>query len=416
MAELRTGTVVDKAIVSATLMRFRLAPAAGARFPDYEAGQYIALRRDDCKLTRRAGVGSDGKPICEPEYDPWGRQTVGPVTQPYSIASAPADTAEHGWLEFLVAIEHGVHGLSGRLSEVLFGTGGETGGEVRYHDRIAGGFTLSARAGDAASVLMVGTGTGVAPFVSMIRELRARDGGGDTRRYTLIHTARTEAELAYDAELFEIEAAGRFDFLYLPTVSRPPQGVDPSRAAGRDPRIGLGRPATWSATSMAWPPQRKRSRPARSATSRKWRPSWPSSGWFVPRFPPMWTRPSSAPGSPRATRFCSPAAIPPRSPTSRRPRNAVRCGSNGTRGERPGASYQPVAKLRGAPKPAGGGAETARIGQISAISTAARHVLGPSTARPDAAPLLPRPATLTARDGSPPIRGVATAFRPAGAA
>jgi ferredoxin-NADP reductase len=226
---------VHKAIVSATLMRFRLAPAAGARFPDYEAGQYITLRRDDCKLTRKTGVGPDGKPTCEPEYDPWGRQTVGPVTQPYSIASAPADTAEHGWLEFLVGIEHGVHGLSGRLSEVLFGTSEETGGEVRYQDRIAGGFTLSARARDAASVLMVGTGTGVAPFVSMVRELRARDDGGDGRRYTLIHTARTEAELACRAELFEIEAAGRFDFLYLPTVSRR------AGTAGMDSRIGLGR-------------------------------------------------------------------------------------------------------------------------------------------------------------------------------
>ena len=82
---------------------------------------------------------------------------------------------------------------------------------------------------------MVGTGTGVTPFVSMVRELRARDDGGEGRRYTLIHTARTEAELACRAELFEIEAAGRFDFQYLPTVSRR------AGTAGMDPRIGLGR-------------------------------------------------------------------------------------------------------------------------------------------------------------------------------
>ena len=241
MAGLRTGTVAHKEIVSETLFRFQLAPENGLRFPDYEAGQAISLGRDDCKLTRKTGVGRDGKPICEPEYDPWGRQTVGPVTNPYSIASAPSDTAEHGWLEFLLALEHGVHGLSGRLSEVLFGTDGDAGCQVGYQDRIAGSLTLSARAGDAASVLMVGTGTGVAPFVSMIRELGARDGGGDGRRYTLIHTARTEAELAYHAALFEIEAAGRFDFLYLPTVSRPARGADPARAAARDPRIGRGR-------------------------------------------------------------------------------------------------------------------------------------------------------------------------------
>ena len=241
MAGLRTGTVVHKEIVSETLIRFRLAPESGHRFPDYDAGQAISLSRDDCKLTRKTGVGPDGKPIREPEYDPWGRQTVGPLTHYYSIASAPSQTAEHGWLEFLVALEHGVHGLSGRLSELLFGSDGDTASEVRYQDRIAGAFTLSARAGDAASVLMVGTGTGVAPFVSMVRELRARDDGGDGRRYTLIHTARTEAELACHAELFEIEAAGRFDFLYLPTVSRPVRGTDRGRAAGRDPRIGLGR-------------------------------------------------------------------------------------------------------------------------------------------------------------------------------
>ena len=235
MAGLRTGTVVHKEIVSETVIRFRLAPESGHPFPDYEAGQAIPLSRDDCKLTRKAGVGPDGKAIREPEYDPWGRQTVGPLTNYYSIASAPGDTAEHGWLEFLVALEHGVHGLSGRLSELLFGSDGDTACEVRYQDRIAGAFTLSARAGDAASVLMVGTGTGVAPFVSMVRELRARDDGGDGRRYTLIHTARTEAELACRAELFEIEASGRFDFLYLPTISRR------AGTAGMDSRIGLGR-------------------------------------------------------------------------------------------------------------------------------------------------------------------------------
>ena len=236
MAGLRTGTVVHREIVSDALIRFRLAPESGHPFPDYEAGQAIALSRDDCKLTRKLGVGPDGKPIREPEYDPWGRQTVGPLTHYYSIASAPSDTVEHGWLEFIVTLEHGVHGLSGRLSELLFGGEEDAGAcEVGYQDRIGGGFTLSARAGDAASVLMVGTGTGVAPFVSMVRELRARDDGGDGRRYTLIHTARAKAELACHGELFEIEAAGRFDFLYLPTVSRR------TGTAGMDARVGLGR-------------------------------------------------------------------------------------------------------------------------------------------------------------------------------
>jgi ferredoxin-NADP reductase len=235
MAQRRTGTVVQKEMVSETLMRFRLTPEPDTRFPDYAEGQYIALRRDDCRLTRRAGVAPDGKPIFEPEYDPWGRQTIGPVTHSYSIASAPAETAEHGWLEFFVALEHGVHGLPGRLSEALFGMSKETSCDVTYYDRITGNFTLSGRTAEAESVLFVGTGTGVAPFVSMAKELHARGDGGDDRRYTLLHTNRTASELAYHDTLFEIEAAGRFDFMYVPTVSRP------SGHADGDKRIGQGR-------------------------------------------------------------------------------------------------------------------------------------------------------------------------------
>ena len=235
MALQKTGTVVHKELISEALMRFRLKPEPDGRFPDYKAGQYIALRRDDCKLTRKRGVARDGKPIYEPEVDPWGRQTIGPVTHSYSIASAPSETAEHGWLEFFVALEHGLHGLGGRLSEALFGMSQETSCEVTYHDRIAGNFTLSVRAEEFQSVLFVGTGTGVAPFVSMVKELHAQGDGADARRYTLLHTHRTVAELGYHEALFEIEAAGRFDFMYVPTLSRP------SEHAAVDKRIGQGR-------------------------------------------------------------------------------------------------------------------------------------------------------------------------------
>ena len=235
MAQPKIGTVVHKELVSQTLMRFRLQPEPDGRFPDYQAGQYIARQRDDCKWTRKRGVAPDGKPVFEPEVDPWGRQTIGPVTHSYSIASAPSETAEHQWLEFFVALDSGFHGLPGRLSEALFGMSPETSCEVTYYDRIAGNFTLSARAEGLESVLFVGTGTGVAPFVSMVKELHAQGGGDDPRRYTLLHTNRTVAELGYHDALFEIEAAGRFDFMYVPTVSRP------SEHAAVDKRIGQGR-------------------------------------------------------------------------------------------------------------------------------------------------------------------------------
>ena len=236
MAHRRTGTVVDKELLSETLLRFRLMPEEGTPFPAYRSGQHIALRRDDCKLTRKVGVGQDGKPQYEPDLDPWGRQQIGSVTHAYSVASAPAETREHGWLEFVVALEQGQHGLPGRLSEALFNMGPESGGcEVKYLDRLAGNFTLSDRAGDAQSVLLVGTGTGVAPFASMVKQLHAEARADDTRRYTLVHAHRRVRELAFYRLFSEIEASGRFDFTYVPTISRP------AEEAEVDPHIGQGR-------------------------------------------------------------------------------------------------------------------------------------------------------------------------------
>jgi len=235
MAEWRTGTVVDNELLSQTLLRFRLMPEPDHLFPSYEAGQHIVLKRDDCRLTRHVGTGPDGKPRYEPDLDPWGRQQIGTVRHLYSIASAPAETAEDGWLEFLVALDDGIHGLPGRLSEALFAMETETACEVGYGDRIVGSFTLSTRADDAESVLLVGTGTGVAPFASMIKQLHAAADPSDTRRYTLIQTHRTVDELAFHERFFEIEASGRFDFMYVPTVSRP------AEEASIDARIGQGR-------------------------------------------------------------------------------------------------------------------------------------------------------------------------------
>jgi len=54
-------------------------------------------------------------------------------------------------------------------------------------------------------------------------------------RYTVFHANRTREELAYHEELQAIEAAGRIDFVYVPSVSRPtPQDRE-------DTRVGTGR-------------------------------------------------------------------------------------------------------------------------------------------------------------------------------
>src|SRR6185295_20312004 len=92
---------------------------------------------------------------------------------------------------------------------------------LAYLERIVGDFTLAKRATGFEHVLMVGTGTGLAPFVSMAKQLdhEARQGKRPPARYTLFHANRTYDELAYHRDLLEIEQRQAFDFVYVPSVS-----------------------------------------------------------------------------------------------------------------------------------------------------------------------------------------------------
>lgn len=236
MAEIRQSVIGFFHRLSPVLCVMRLLPEDGRRFPDYKPGQYIALRRDDCQLTKRV-VDAEGRPHYVYDLDASGQPRRGPVTHSYSIASAPFETARDGHLEFYVVLELGEGGLPGRLTESLFHLDPAHGDRVGYFDRITGDFTLDKRAAGFPDVVMVGTGTGVAPFVSILKQLDhdAQRGQAAQARYTLFHANRTRAELAYHEELVAVASAGRLDVLYVPSISRP----TPEDAA--DPGIGRGR-------------------------------------------------------------------------------------------------------------------------------------------------------------------------------
>ena len=236
MVERKVGTVFYWHNLSPILSIFRFRPELGGRFPDYQAGQYIALRREDCKLTK-AVVGPDGTVQYLPDLDEHGNQKRGPITHSYSISSAPAETQSKGHIECYIILETDEEGSPGRLTESLFRIDPEGDNQITYFYRIAGDFTLQKRAAGFQSVLLVGTGTGLAPFVSMIKQLHHEfsQGKSDGVQYTLLHTNRTYRELAYHEELLAIEASQKFDFVYIPSVSRPASSdLD-------NPRMGKGR-------------------------------------------------------------------------------------------------------------------------------------------------------------------------------
>ena len=126
------------------------------------------------------------------------------LERPYSICSAPGEPE----LEFFIELVP-----SGALTRKLFEM--REGGQVYLRRSAKGRFVLDRQ---TRVHLMVASVTGVAPFVSMLRDLARRRESTD--RVLLLQSASTPAELGYDEELAALSHACSW-FEYAPTVSRP---------------------------------------------------------------------------------------------------------------------------------------------------------------------------------------------------
>lgn len=161
----------------------------------FEAGQYTTL-------------GLPGYfPRCDGKEDnPPLKDEQQLIRRQYSIASSP-DERNH--LEFyMVLVEEG--GLSPRLFKL------HEEERLWLSKRIAGTFVLS-RAPDDANLVFIATGTGISPYMSMLRTTLGPNHG---RRIALMHGVRHSTDLGYEEELRSMERLYRH-FLYIPTISRP---------------------------------------------------------------------------------------------------------------------------------------------------------------------------------------------------
>ncbi len=96
--------------------------------------------------------------------------------------------------------------------------------------RAKGMFTM-AQVPKERNILMVATGTGLAPYISM---LRSQVWGNPDQGIAVLHGASHTWDLGYRGELEEL--AGRnANFTYLPVVSRPQENPDWSGRGGRLP-------------------------------------------------------------------------------------------------------------------------------------------------------------------------------------
>ena len=155
-------------------------------------------------------VKFDGEPV---RFEPGQYMTIGVyadgklVQRPYSVASAPVEAGQIGY-EFYV---RRVPIL--RFTTLLWRL--PIGHEMRMIGP-KGKFLLEPH--DDRTHLFVSTGTGLAPFISMIRETMAE---GRPRQTVVLHGCSFEDELGYRDLLEGWQRDGTYPVRYVPTISRP---------------------------------------------------------------------------------------------------------------------------------------------------------------------------------------------------
>lgn len=131
----------------------------------------------------------------------------------YSIASSPS---ENNFYEFY--IKHKEHPTLGKFTTALFNL---NIGDPVFLQSPRGSFTIEDEINgiqDTRNMVLVCSGTGLAPFMSYIRYLK---NSGNKRRVILLHGVSFVQELGYRTLLEKLTSEPTlFDFVYVPTVSR----------------------------------------------------------------------------------------------------------------------------------------------------------------------------------------------------
>lgn len=193
------ATLLRRMDVNPGLMILRVVPDAGVAV--FRPGQYavLGLRREEKRVPE---AGPDNGP---------GSEDPALIRRTYSMSSG---SREGEFYEFYITLIR-----SGQMTPRLFAL--REGSRLWVGPKTAGLFTLD-RVPPGRDLLLLATGTGLAPYMSMIRtELAA----GLKRRFLIAHGARVQADLGYRAELEEL-ASCRPEVAYLPAVTR--GGNDPS--------------------------------------------------------------------------------------------------------------------------------------------------------------------------------------------
>lgn len=174
----------------------------GWELEDYSAGQFVVL----------------GLPMSAPRIelsDPETEETEDQgkiVVRAYSIASS---SRQRHYLEFYISLVR-----SGALTPRLFAL--QKGDRLHLGTRFSGMFTLDDIPA-TSNLVMLATGTGIAPYMSMIR---TSIGPTSARKVAIIHGARHSWDLGYRSELSTLDLL-LDNFHYVPTITDPDDELIP---------------------------------------------------------------------------------------------------------------------------------------------------------------------------------------------
>lgn len=187
------ATILKKEVFTENLFTFTI--KTDFPLPDFKAGQFTTLGLPGA--SPRFGTHPDPKPITDPQKL---------IRRSYSILSSPL---KKNHLEFYVALVP-----EGLLTPRLFLL--EEGNRVHVGEKFVGKFTLD-QIPAHKHLLMISTGTGVTPFISMLRTHQLEN---QPRHCVLVHGVRHSTDLTYHAELATRERQSK-NIHYIPAVSRP---------------------------------------------------------------------------------------------------------------------------------------------------------------------------------------------------
>lgn len=191
------ATLLERRDLTDELAIFRIQPDSGQVAP-FLPGQYTSLGLMETEEEAAARPSRTGRPT-RPKL----------ILRAYSIASSPK---VRDYLEFfLVLVKEGA--LTPKLWRL------REGDRLYVSPKITGKFTLE-KVPPGRDLVMVATGTGLAPYVSMLHTYRDT---GLWRRAVVIHGTRLAADLAYRQELEQIAREDK-SVVYIPTVTREPEG------------------------------------------------------------------------------------------------------------------------------------------------------------------------------------------------